>query len=399
LEERVTTPAVPTTAALRDTIVAQLSGSISQSVPLLPKAFTRVLAAVLAAAIVIVYKYAGWIFLQLFVAHATDKETEISGKKVRPLVEWGRLIGVGDPNPASRAELLVAVTVLTQDGDLAAGLQLVRTETQFIYTVVSSVPLDAATVQVTIRAESSPDNGDGSGDLGNLQPGDKLSFINPPAKVAREVTVVSQIVTASDAEETEAYRSRIFRRFQRRPQGGAYADYEAWGSEVPGIVAVYPYTGLLPGEVDVFVEANTDEDPDGIPTQPQLDAVAAAIELSNDDGKATRRPANAAVNVLPITRVSFDIEVSGLQPDTPATRQAIQDGVDEHLREREPFIVGLSSLPRRDRITLAAISGIVDSIASANGASVSAVRVTPGQAYTLDRGQKAKRGSTTFILT
>ncbi len=87
----MTTPAVPTTAALRDTIVAQIAGSISQTIPLLPKAFTRVLAAVLAAAIVIVYKYASWQFLQLFVAHATDKETEINGKKIRPLVEWGRL--------------------------------------------------------------------------------------------------------------------------------------------------------------------------------------------------------------------------------------------------------------------------------------------------------------------
>ena len=40
------------------------------------------------------------------------------------LVEWGRLIGVGDPAPGTQAELYVNITVTTQGGTLPAGTQL-----------------------------------------------------------------------------------------------------------------------------------------------------------------------------------------------------------------------------------------------------------------------------------
>jgi len=112
---------------------------------------------------------------------------------------------------------------------------------------------------------------------------------------------------------------------------------------------------------------------------------------------ATRRPANAAVNVLAITRVEFDVEVLGLLPDTTETRDAIEEGVDEYFRAREPFIVGLSRLPREDRITEAAVAGIVDGIVNAEGASATSVTLTPGPAYTLNPGEKAKLGVLTFV--
>src|SRR6185503_10398260 len=99
---------------ISDLIVSQLESSFSQTIPLLPKAFARVLAKVIAGVFILVYKYAGFIFLQLFVAHATMEETVVNGKRIRPLVEWGRLIGVGDPVAATRAEHVVAVTVTNQ---------------------------------------------------------------------------------------------------------------------------------------------------------------------------------------------------------------------------------------------------------------------------------------------
>lgn len=61
----------PTIDEIRDSIVSQIEASIGQTVPLLPKAFIRVLAKVLAAAILVLYKYGGFIFLQIFVSTAS----------------------------------------------------------------------------------------------------------------------------------------------------------------------------------------------------------------------------------------------------------------------------------------------------------------------------------------
>jgi uncharacterized phage protein gp47/JayE len=382
--------ATPTTRTLSDQIVAQIAASLSQSVPLLPKAFVRVLAWALAGAIVLVYKYAGFIFLQMFVAHASSQETTVNGKTLIPLVEWGVLLGVGRPNAATKAELLIAVSVTDQTGSLPAGTQLLYAPTRVVYVTTADVAKDAPTIQVTIRAASDDQGGDGSGDIGNLQPDDVVSFASTPAGVATDAVVVSQSVTAADAEDSEVYRQRVIKFVQRRPQGGAYADYQSWGEGVEGIVHVYPYTGD-PGEVDVYVQATEESsgDPDGIPTGAQLIAVAEAIELE-ESGLATRRPVGAAVNVLPISLEEFEVTISGLDPDEQATRDAIEDGLDEYLRSREPFIVGLSVLPRDDRITEAAVSGIVDTIVSALGATVTTVELSPGPAYTLGPGEKAR---------
>lgn len=387
---------VPTTQELSGTIVAQLEGSLSQTIPLLPKAFSRVLAKVLAGGVVIVYRYAGFSFLQMFVAHATIRETEINGKLVRPLVEHGRKIGVGDPNPATQAEIVLSVTVLNQTGDLKAGLLLTRSQTGIVYKVLGAVALDAPTVTATVRAVADSTGGNGAGAIGNLEPGDTIQFANTPANVATDATVVSQTVAGEDAEDAEVYRGRVLQREQRRPQGGASADYYTWGMEVSGIANVFPYKGD-PGEVDIYVEATEESsgDPDGVPTAEQLTAVEDSIE-QNEAGLATRRPIGAAKNVLAITRTAFDVVITGLVPDTTDTREAIEEGLVEYLFNRKPFIVGLSVLPREDRITQAAAGGIVESIAAADGASVTSVALTPGPSYTLGAGELSKLGTITW---
>jgi uncharacterized phage protein gp47/JayE len=388
----------PTTQALSDSIIAQLEGTLGASIPLLPKSFSRVLAKVVAAAIVIDYKYAGFALLQMFVAHASARETEVNGKKIIPLVELGRQFGVGDPNAATQAEHVMAVTVLNQTGSLPIGSTLVDTDSGVIFQTTAAIFLDAAVVNPTVRAVSDSDGGDGSGDIGNLEPGDTLSFANTPANVATDATVVSTTVTGADAEDPEVYRARVLRRIQARPQGGAYADYVAWSTEVEGIAAAYPYTGDNPGEVDIYVEATAESSgsEDGIPTAAQLTAVADSINF-NIDGLASRRPVGAAINVLPITRTAFDVTIVGLLPDSPDTRDEIEDGLDELLRNRKPYIEGLSVLPREDRITSGALAGTAHEIAAAEGASITDVETTPNPlSYSLGHGELAKLGTVTW---
>ncbi len=392
----------PTTEQIANTVIAQLEASLEQTFPLLPKAFTRVLAKALSGVYIQLYKYAGFIFLQLFVRSASFRETEVLGKTVRPLIELGRLRGVEDPQDATRAVLDLTVTVKNQTGSLPAGAQLVRSDTGVVYTSLASVALNAATVTVRVRAASDPDGTGGAGAIGNLANGAELSFANPLPNVAPTAVVAATVVTGADGESEASYRARVLDAYRTPPQGGAYADYRKWAKDAAGIINVYPYTGA-PGEVNVYCEATvaSSGSADGIPTPAQLTAVANMIEFDSN-GLATRRPAGAAVNVLPIVRLAFDLEVTGLEADDePAAMAAIEAAVDEHLRAREPDIVGLSRLPRNDRITEAGAGGAAEDAASAVGATITSVRLlvdgVPTVAHTLGQGVKAKLGTTTYV--
>lgn len=392
----------PTTQQVATNIIAQLEAALSQTIPLLPKAFSRVLAKALAGVFVTLYKYAGNSLLQQFVSTASYEETEVNGQLIRPLVLWGELIGVGRPLASTQAELSITVTVLTQTGSLPGGSQLLYAATGVVYQTVAAVSLNAPTVTAVARATSDQRPGDGSGIIGNLAVGQVLQFASPLPNVATSAPVSAISVVGADAELEEVYRARVLGRFQRRPQGGAYADYQQWGTEVAGIRNVFPYTGALPGEVDVYVEAVAG---DGVPDGTQLAAVLDAINFDPDEapsptGLANRRPANAAVNVLAITRTAFDVGITGFTADDPtATLLALDQGVDEFLRARAPFIVGLSTLPRLDRVTQGAVAGVVNEIAEANGASVASVALIRSGVtiveYTLAHGELAKLGTIT----
>jgi len=392
----------PTTKAIADNIIAQLESTLNQTIPLLPKAFNRVLAKALAAIYVILYKYGGFIFLQIFVSTASAQETDINGKTVIPIVEWGRLIGVGDPVPAVNAEILVDVTVENQVGSLPVGSQLINSTNGVTYITTADVLLNAPVIQVTVRASRDQAGGDGGGAIGNLDPGEIITFANPLANVASDTVVVSTSVTGADGEDINTtYRQRVIDRFKKRPQGGAYADYEIWGERTPGVIRIYPYTGA-PGEVDVFSEVSTDIDPDGIPPPATLLAVFENIEL-DENGRATQRNANAFVNSLPITRTGFDVDVVDLlSSDLPQLKLDIIAALVEFFLGREPFIDGLSILPKTNTITATSVISIVENIVALDGGSFTAAtfKLNSGggnlTSFTLGNGEKAKSVLVTF---
>ena len=394
----------PTVQEISNNIVSQISASLNQTIPLLPKSFIRVLAKTLAGVFILLYKYGGFTFLQIFVSTASTKETIINGRILTPLIEWGRLIGIGDPVAATQAELLVEVTVENQVGVLSSGAQLTATN-GVTYITIGAVILDAPTKQVIIRAVADQSGGGGAGAVGNLTAGAVVSFANPLANVARDTTVISQTVTGADAEDFEIYRQRVKDRFQKRPQGGAYADYEQWGEETAGILNVYPYTSTNPGQVDVYVEATvaSSGNADGIPTLAQLQAVLDSINY-DQSGLATRRPANALVNAFGITRTGFDVKITGLVADDLAqTRADIEAALTEFFLAREPYIVGLSVPPRNDRITKTSVSGVIEDVVSAaGGVFTNAFIYLEGTTslvdlYTLGAGEKAKLGTVTYL--
>jgi uncharacterized phage protein gp47/JayE len=389
-----------TVAEISANIVAQLEASLNQTIPLLPKAFNRVLAKALGAIVVTLYKYASYIFLQMFVATAQNKETEIYGQAFTPLVAWGDLIGVEAQTAATRAEHTVAVNVINQVGSLPAQTQLLSDLNGVTYLTVGATLLDAAVVYPTIRAQADQSGGDGSGEIGNLQVGDEVNFINPLGDVQRVTSVTAQTVTGADGETTEAYRLRIQNAFQARPQGGAYSDYRSWGSAVEGVAQIYPYTSSTPGAVDIYVESSTTLN--RIPTEAQLSGVATAIEL-NDEGIATNRPVSALVNTLPVTVATFDTEVASISgvADIAKVQRDVTTAIEQYYLNRSPYISGLDVPPRRDRVQRAEVQGTVaDIVSGAGGIFVTATieeSSSPIEIRSLGAGELAVSGNVTFI--
>lgn len=388
----------PTVAEINDLLISQLEANLNQTIPLLPRSFNRVLVKALSGLLSLALKYGGFIFLQIFVSKATNDEVNIGGKLFRPLTEWGRLIGVGDIVPAEQAEYIIDIPVVNQTGSLPSGTGFINSATGVTYLTIGSVALNSPIVQATIRASADQSGGDGAGDIGNMDIGTIVSAVNPLANIARDSTVSFEVVRGADGETVEQYRQRIVDRWQKRPEGGAPADYESWGEEVVGIINTYPYTGV-PGEVNVYSEATPESSgsPDGIPTAAQLQAVQDSIQF-NVDGLADRRPINALVNSLAITRLSFDVFVQGISVpgDLGQVQQDIIASIDTFFFNREPFIAGLTIGNRKDLITRSALIGLVEDIVTAADGIFTTVEFelsgsgVPIEIFPLGEGEKAK---------
>lgn len=394
----------PAVAQVETTIRNQLSAQLDQTIPILTKAFNNVIAAILAAVFVVLYKYAGFTLLQFFVRHASARPTEINGKTLVPLFEWGLQYGAGLPLAGQRAEHTISLGVLTTGGTLPQGQQFLRKSTGVLYESLAPVSLSDPTVEFTVRAYYDPNGLGGVGSIGNLVPGDELELANSPGSVASRATVVARTVDGADPEDIESsYRPRVWLAVARPPQGGAECDYYSWGRSVPGIVGIWPYEGATPNRLTIYAEATpaSSGSPDGIPTAPQLEAVWTAIQY-DAAGLRKRRPTGMLVTVLPIARKALDIRITGLvAPNPDAAKAATATALDEYLRQRRPWISGLDLLPVRNQATTAGLGGVVAATVYAHKGTFARVQLFDGpterHVYTLQPGELVKLGTVTWV--
>lgn len=376
----------PTTKEISGRILSKLETTFGQS---LPKSFTRVLSTVLGGVFVILYKYGGFIALQMFVSTASAKDTEFNGKTINPLREWGRLIGAGDPNPASNAVILTRVIVEKPGDILPAGTQLTNSASGITYITQDDIELMEGAQDIEVIAASDTSGNSGAGKAGNLTAGEVLAFANPLGSVARYTTVVRTLKEGADAEALETYRARVVSRFQLRAQGGAMVDYKIWGEGVSGVNKIYPYSSDLPGQIDIYVDVL-----DGTASPALLDQVKSAVEYDTSNGLAQRRPLNALVNYLPMTFLEFKVVISGLSvAGQLAVKAEIKSALEQYFSQRAPYIVGLSTEYRADRVTVAAASGVVDDVVNKAGGIFNDMQLFKGNDpitfYMLGIGEKA----------
>ena len=386
-----------TITEINNLIIDQLEAQFNKTIPLLPKAFIRILAKVLAAVFITNNKQAGWIFLQIFVSTASFKEVKIYGNKVIPLIEWGRLKGIGDPTAAVQAEYDLDITVNSLGSTLPSGTQFSSTLNNVIYITQQSYLLSNPTETIQVIATM-------GGTVGNLSVSDILSTVNTLGIIDHDGTIAEVLTTGVDAETEASYRQRVVEAFQLQPQGGAYADYRLWASDVPGVLQTYIYTGDTPANVIVYVAGDSAIYPDRIPDTALLETVGNAIDFDPDTTLSTRRPITAIIdpagdqsygNVLPVIIKPFDVDVTGVIVDDLATvKTEIKAALNIYFLGREPYIIGLSLPPALNTIAQSNIIGIVnDIVQSHNGSFTTAILKLNGvtiQNYVAQEGELAK---------
>jgi uncharacterized phage protein gp47/JayE len=298
---------IPTVAAIRDQIIADIEGRIGQTVPTLPKAFFRVLATALAGAIALLYRFGAWVYDQIF--------PQTAGAEA--------LTRIGEQYGIVRSPSVAAILTATATGTTGTIIQAgtLWQAGGIVYRQQADAEIIAGTTTISIEAQT-------TGDATNQAAGSILGLVTPVAGVDTDATVASTTTTGEDAEAVETYRARIMTRLSRRPQGGASADYVTWALEVPGIVKAFAFR-TAPGDVTVYPLVALSGT--RIPDAGKLAEVAAYLQDTH------RRPLCADVYAVAMTERTISVTVATLQPNTVEMRQAIEAAWTALMLRRFPL--------------------------------------------------------------
>lgn len=329
---------------------ARLPGADSR----LPLSNLNVLSMVHSAGVYGLYGYLQWLARQLMVDTCEAEMLDRRGA----IIGLPRLV-------ASKASGSVTFTGINGTA-VSAGVLLIRSDGARYLTTASGT-VSGGSVTVAVEAET-------AGQLGNLSAG-SLALLTPVPDIASTVTLAGDGLTGgADIETDSAYRVRLLERLRRPPAGGAEHDYIAWAKSVPGVTRAWVYPGEL-GAGTVVVRFVRDNDASIIPDAGEVADVQAYID--------SVRPVTADVTVVAPVAVELDFEISGLDPNTPEIRAAVEAELADMLqREAEPGGTILISHIR------AAISGALDEYDHA--------LVSPSANVTHSAGQLAVMGTVTW---
>ena len=388
-----------TIAQIKELLLNAFKEKFNIAFRILPKSFINVLATVLAAVFITNYKLTEWLFLQLFPDTAYWDYVDIFGRRIRPLVEMGIKMGVGEPDIGTQWRGRISVTVIHAGGVLIAGTQLKSEITGKLYITEEGVPLKNETEQVIITSAE-------TGAPGNLEVDDILSFVNPLGTVAKTATVCEVIEYAKENETEQDYRARVSQRFRMPPMGGALSDYRIWSNEVSGVWNSYPQkdestpTGIL-----IWVAGKPGLFPHRVPDAALLIKVGKSCTYDPVTGKANRKPVAAIIdpaknetytNISPISNMFFGVKIYGLTGiDVEDFWEPCKSALDDYFLSREPYIRGLSDDNNKTNIiSRNNILSVANQVAISLKAEFSDVELIangePIPAYTLTVGQLAE---------
>ncbi len=291
------------------------------------------------------------------------------------LDRWAAIWGVGR-KPASPARRSGSGT--GADGTVIPAGTVLRRSDGVQYTVDAEVTVSEGVFALEFTASQ-------AGETGNLTPGATLAFLSPIVGITSTVTVLEGGVDGVDQESDTELLHRLLSRIQAPPHGGHAGDYAKWALECPGVTRAWVYSNHLGlGTVGIiFVmdgKAGTI-----IPSQDEVDAVAAHIEEHEDPltGRRVGRPVTAAVTVMAPVADPVDLTIH-LSPDTSVVRAAVLANLaDLVMREGEP---GGTLL----------ISHIREAVSTATGENDHVVQ-SPADNLTFEAGHIPVMGTVTWV--
>jgi len=293
----------PTLPTLIGRIVSDLLGRLGIT-DALRRADAPVYGRVLAYSVHSLYAHQAWVADQALPDTAEDAVLD----------RWAS-IWLSIPRKAA-SKAVGTVTLTTAAGAVVGTTAVLRALDGTLYTVTTGGTATGATLDVTVTAND-------AGAAGNREAGQTLTLVSPVSGV-QSVGVAGALTGGGDVESDAALFARIKARIQLPPQGGAEADYVEWALEVAGVTRAW--VAAAPPDVYVRVMAG-----DSIPSGALVTAVQAYLT------DPVRKPVCARITALAPIGVPLAITISGLVPDTTATRAAVVAEVADFVRrEAEP---------------------------------------------------------------
>lgn len=396
---------VPSSDEIYTQIINSLETELGTEVPVFKKAFLRVISVVLAGVLALLYRFSNALALDMFPQTATYGAVTLNGKTYNPL----ELLAISHAVPLAQAAIPARHTItitFTGNGTIDKGTYLVGKVNRIKYVtedvVVQSAGAGSRAVGI-LAIEDSKGN-PATGASGTLAVGDILTFATKPSFTTAEAVAASVVQPGEDAETPIAFRTRVVNAIADRLKGGSLADIRQWAVLTPQVSRVFPYAGYVPGSVDVYVEVN--DQPEGIPTQAQLEAVETSIRYVDYNGTmlAERSPVNLLPIAKAITKVSFSVHIASFSgvDNVDYVKLKVEDALQQFFDSCTPVCPGLTILPRNDVISTSAVSGIVQKVVQYFGGYAGGIELRDSAGslidiYQLTDGQLAKLTGVTWV--
>lgn len=320
----------PTLSALIARVQGDFVSRLELSVPILRRSMIYALSRVLAGTAHLMHGYLEYLSKQIF-PDQSDEEY---------LIRQGAIYGLSKTAAAYATGDIVATGT---NGSVIPAGSVLKHEDGTTYTTDAEARIATGEATITVTAEV-------AGEDGNRDAAVELSFESPITGVDATADVdTGGLVSGSDEETTEAFRTRVLARIQSPPHGGSKDDYIAWAKEVSGVTRAW-CVPLDDGPGTVTVYFVRDNDASLIPDAGEITAVQNYIDASS------RKPVTADVTVKAPTPVELDFTIS-VTPNTTAVKAAVEAELEDLLLDASP---GSTVLLSKVRTAIGTASGVTD---------------------------------------